>query len=154
MDNHSNPDNNIMPMNEQQQQSTNETSAMQQKKQLQDTILLQEQIKSTSTAIQHEEPVPLSSPSSPSKISLSNSALVASSHPTGITKPKKTTINRCLKCRTKVGLMGFKCKCEHTFCGSCRYPEEHNCSFDYKAAGKAQLQKSLPKVAAAKVASI
>lgn len=42
--------------------------------------------------------------------------------------PKK---NRCYKCNKKVGLTPILCKCEHIFCSKCRYPEEHDCKFNY-----------------------
>ncbi|KZV34033.1 hypothetical protein F511_02806 [Dorcoceras hygrometricum] len=50
--------------------------------------------------------------------------------------------NRCGCCNKKVGLLGFACRCGHTFCGSHRYPESHACNFDYKAAGRVALEKN------------
>ncbi|KAL8141701.1 hypothetical protein V2J09_014733 [Rumex salicifolius] len=59
--------------------------------------------------------------------------------------------NRCGCCNKKVGVMGFKCRCGSTFCGSHRYPEEHKCSFDFKGAGRDAIAKANPLVKADKV---
>ncbi|KAJ1490038.1 hypothetical protein T484DRAFT_1778409 [Baffinella frigidus] len=68
------------------------------------------------------------------------------------TKPVEKT--RCLTCNKKVGLLGFKCRCEGLFCGVHRYSDKHECSFDYKSAGRAELEKANPNVTAAKVEKI
>lgn len=62
--------------------------------------------------------------------------------------------NRCLTCRKRVGLTGFKCRCEMVFCGTHRYPEQHGCSFDFKAMGKEQIAKANPLVKAEKLEKI
>ncbi|XWS61887.1 hypothetical protein CRYUN_Cryun07bG0163100 [Craigia yunnanensis] len=59
--------------------------------------------------------------------------------------------NRCFICRKKVGLTGFKCRCGSTFCGEHRYPEKHECSFDFKGAGRDAIAKANPVVKADKV---
>ncbi|XP_071692937.1 zinc finger A20 and AN1 domain-containing stress-associated protein 1 [Rutidosis leptorrhynchoides] len=59
--------------------------------------------------------------------------------------------NRCLSCNKKVGVMGFKCKCGETFCGSHRYPEKHDCEFDFKKTGRDAIAKANPVVKADKV---
>ncbi|KAK7264430.1 hypothetical protein RJT34_32039 [Clitoria ternatea] len=59
--------------------------------------------------------------------------------------------NRCKSCNKKVGLTGFVCKCGVTFCGTHRYPEKHQCSYDYKAAGRDAISKDNPIVKADKV---
>ncbi|KAL8150476.1 hypothetical protein V2J09_020284 [Rumex salicifolius] len=48
--------------------------------------------------------------------------------------------NRCGSCNKKVGVIGFKC----------RYPEEHDCSIDYKVAGRDAIAKANPVVKADK----
>ncbi|KAA3460200.1 zinc finger A20 and AN1 domain-containing stress-associated protein 1-like [Gossypium australe] len=58
--------------------------------------------------------------------------------------------NRCFICRKKVGLTGFKCKCGSTFCGEHRYPEKHECSFDFKGTGRDAIAKANPVVKADK----
>ncbi|OAY56621.1 zinc finger A20 and AN1 domain-containing stress-associated protein 1 [Manihot esculenta] len=62
--------------------------------------------------------------------------------------------NRCFSCNKKVGLTAFKCKCGSTFCGSHRYPENHDCSFDFKGAGRNAIAKANPVVKADKVERI
>ncbi|KAH0648756.1 hypothetical protein KY285_034004 [Solanum tuberosum] len=59
--------------------------------------------------------------------------------------------NRCLSCRKKVGVVGFKCRCGSTFCGTHRYPEKHDCTFDFKAKGKEEICKANPVVKADKI---
>lgn len=59
--------------------------------------------------------------------------------------------SRCGACRKRVGLTGFACRCGATFCGSHRYPAQHGCSFDFKAAGRAAIASANPVVKAAKL---
>lgn len=53
---------------------------------------------------------------------------------------------RCLCCKKKIRLLGFPCRCGGMFCSMHRYPEEHSCSFDYKAVGRIALAKENPLV--------
>lgn len=62
--------------------------------------------------------------------------------------------NRCFTCKKKVGLTGFKCRCENLFCGLHRYSDQHECSFDYKSDGRAKLEKENPQVVGAKIRKI
>nr|XP_010912823.1 zinc finger AN1 domain-containing stress-associated protein 15 [Elaeis guineensis]XP_010912824.1 zinc finger AN1 domain-containing stress-associated protein 15 [Elaeis guineensis]XP_010912825.1 zinc finger AN1 domain-containing stress-associated protein 15 [Elaeis guineensis] len=62
--------------------------------------------------------------------------------------------NRCSTCRKRVGLTGFRCRCGDLFCGRHRYSDTHNCSFDYKAAGREEIAKANPVVRAAKIIKI
>ncbi|KAF8020341.1 hypothetical protein BT93_G0905 [Corymbia citriodora subsp. variegata] len=62
--------------------------------------------------------------------------------------------NRCSTCRRRVGLTGFKCRCGMTFCGSHRYPEQHDCGFDYKSLGREQISHANPLVKAEKLDKI
>ncbi|KAG0483525.1 hypothetical protein HPP92_011609 [Vanilla planifolia] len=61
---------------------------------------------------------------------------------------------RCTECRKRVGLTGFRCRCELTFCGAHRYPEQHRCSFDFKAAGREAIARANPVVKASKLDKI
>ena len=73
--------------------------------------------------------------------------------PTIAKKPKKQK-NRCVICRKKVGILGFSCKCSNEkshFCSTHRYPDAHDCTYDFKAEYQNQLRESLPKVVADKV---
>merc|ERR550519_3058712 len=66
-------------------------------------------------------------------------------------KPKK---RKCLKCKKKIGLTGFECRCGGLFCSIHRYANKHVCAFDYKAMGAEEISKSNPVVVAEKVAKI
>ena len=55
------------------------------------------------------------------------------------------------ECKKKIGLTDFACKCSMFFCSEHRYTEAHACSFDFKAAGKQQLEKQLVKTVGVKV---
>jgi len=61
---------------------------------------------------------------------------------------------RCFSCQKKVGLLGFKCRCDYVFCAMHRYSDKHECSFDYKSMNKAALQKANPVVQAKKLDKI
>ncbi|GAB4855043.1 hypothetical protein Ancab_023628 [Ancistrocladus abbreviatus] len=53
--------------------------------------------------------------------------------------------SHCGACRRRVGLLGFKCKCGTVFCGSHRYPEQHECSFDFKSMEREAIAKANPE---------
>jgi len=59
-------------------------------------------------------------------------------------KPVKK--GHCQVCRKKLGLLAFTCRCEGEFCAAHRPPEEHSCTFDFKAEGKAKLTQANPVV--------
>jgi len=63
--------------------------------------------------------------------------------------------DRCSCCNKRVGLVkGFKCRCGNLYCSTHRYPEEHRCTFDFKAAGRELLSKANPIVKADKLERI
>jgi hypothetical protein len=62
--------------------------------------------------------------------------------------------NRCSVCRKRVGLTGFKCRCDVTFCGVHRYPEKHGCTFDFKKIGREEIARANPLVIAEKLQKI
>jgi predicted nucleic acid binding AN1-type Zn finger protein len=66
-------------------------------------------------------------------------------------KQQVSAANRCATCRKKVGLLGFRCRCEGTFCSVHRYSDKHECGFDYKTAGREQIAKRNPVVVADKI---
>ncbi|XP_077226196.1 zinc finger A20 and AN1 domain-containing stress-associated protein 6-like [Tasmannia lanceolata] len=66
----------------------------------------------------------------------------------------KPPTNRCMTCQKRVGLTGFKCRCGGTFCSVHRYSEKHECSFDYRSAGRDAIAKANPVVKAEKVEKI
>ena len=66
-------------------------------------------------------------------------------------KRKQTNTSRCWSCNKKIGLLGFKCRCEYFFCAEHRYSDKHECEFDYKALGKQQLTAANPIISPAKM---
>ena len=48
-------------------------------------------------------------------------------------KPVQKSKVHCYLCNSKIGFMGFTCKCSLIFCGTHRLAEDHDCSFDYKS---------------------
>ena len=66
-------------------------------------------------------------------------------------RPFQKNTNRCFTCNKRVGLTGFKCRCDYVFCGTHRLPEEHHCDFDYKTTGREQLSKNNPLVVPSKL---
>lgn len=60
-------------------------------------------------------------------------------------KPKSVAL-RCNVCNRKVGLTAFPCRCGLTFCAVHSFSTSHACSFDYKALGKAEIEKANPLV--------
>ncbi|CAN4110398.1 unnamed protein product [Withania somnifera] len=68
--------------------------------------------------------------------------------------PFKREVNRCSGCRRKVGLTGFRCRCGELFCGEHRYSDRHDCSYDYKTAGREAIARENPVVKAAKIVKV
>ncbi|KAE8679821.1 Zinc finger A20 and AN1 domain-containing stress-associated protein 5 [Hibiscus syriacus] len=64
---------------------------------------------------------------------------------------EKKSVNRCSGCRKRVGLTGFRCRCGELFCSDHRYSDRHDCSYDYKAAGREAIARDNPVVKAAKI---
>mmetsp|Transcript_52048 Transcript_52048/g.59451 ORF Transcript_52048/g.59451 Transcript_52048/m.59451 type:complete len:144 (+) Transcript_52048:429-860(+) len=71
-----------------------------------------------------------------------------------IERPKQTNTGRCWTCNKKIGLTGFKCKCEYYFCNSHRFSEDHECPFDFKQSQKEKLAKENPLIVSEKVEKI
>ena len=69
-------------------------------------------------------------------------------------RPPQKHKNRCFSCKKKIGLTGFKCRCGYIFCSEHRYSDKHECTFDYKLAGRAGIAKANPKVVASKINKI
>lgn len=69
-------------------------------------------------------------------------------------KAKPLQQNRCMTCKKRVGLTGFKCKCGMMLCGTHRYPEQHGCEFDFKGLGREQIAKANPVVKGEKLEKI
>ncbi|KAK3573834.1 hypothetical protein QTP86_032903 [Hemibagrus guttatus] len=68
---------------------------------------------------------------------------------------KKKTSKHCFLCGKKTGLAtSYECRCGNNFCSTHRYAETHNCTYDYKSAGRRFLQKSNPIISAPKLPKI
>jgi len=68
---------------------------------------------------------------------------------------EQTKKNRCWTCQKKIPLAGrFDCKCGYVYCSAHRFPDTHECNFDYKAAHQKKLDAMNPVVAPSKVEKI
>jgi len=63
----------------------------------------------------------------------------------------QTDPGKCWRCKKKVGLLGFPCKCGYIFCAKHRYNDRHSCTFDYREQQKISLEQKLEKVVERKV---
>lgn len=71
-----------------------------------------------------------------------------------VNRLKRREVNRCSGCRRKVGLMGFRCRCGEMFCSDHRYSDRHDCSYDYRAAGREAIARENPVVRASKILKV
>lgn len=69
-------------------------------------------------------------------------------------RPVQKKRDRCWTCRKKLGLVGIECRCGYVFCSIHRYPEEHNCDFDYRSHHQQILEENNPSVVADKIKKI
>ncbi|GFP93113.1 zinc finger a20 and an1 domain-containing stress-associated protein 5 [Phtheirospermum japonicum] len=124
-----------------------------------DLVLKQEQASFAASSIQNvavaekakavvSEAVVIASPQTTS------SASPASEKPEEVKQGPKREVNRCSGCRRKVGLAGFRCRCGELFCADHRYSDRHDCSYDYKSAGREAIARENPVVKAAKIVKI
>ncbi|KAI7805984.1 AN1-type zinc finger protein 4 [Triplophysa rosa] len=68
---------------------------------------------------------------------------------------KKKSSKHCFLCGKKTGLAtSYECRCGNIFCSVHRYAETHDCTYDYKSAGRRFLQESNPIVSAPKLPKI
>ncbi|XP_072533985.1 AN1-type zinc finger protein 4 [Salminus brasiliensis] len=68
---------------------------------------------------------------------------------------KKKTSKHCFLCGKKTGLAtSYECRCGNNFCSTHRYAETHDCTYDYKSAGRRFLQESNPIISAPKLPKI
>lgn len=81
-----------------------------------------------------------------SSLSLTSDSLAAGKavETTAWTPPSAPVKNRCDMCNKKVGLLGFPCRCGGTFCGVHRYPEKHECGYDFKIVRRHAIAAAKP----------
>ncbi|KAK4482408.1 hypothetical protein RD792_009563 [Penstemon davidsonii] len=73
---------------------------------------------------------------------------------TSLKRPREVTRCSGSGCRKRIGLMGFRCRCGDMFCSEHRYSDRHDCSYDYKAAGREAIERENPVVRAAKLLKV
>ncbi|KAH7821615.1 putative zinc finger, AN1-type domain 6 [Monocercomonoides exilis] len=61
---------------------------------------------------------------------------------------------KCAFCKKKLGFMSFDCSCGLHFCSAHRFPESHNCTYDWKQSIDPSLIKLNPKLEAEKISKI
>ena len=61
---------------------------------------------------------------------------------------------RCVCCNKKLSLITFICKCDNIYCLKCKFPETHNCNFNYKKESLEILSNKLKKVINKKIIKI
>ncbi|XP_051507265.1 AN1-type zinc finger protein 4-like isoform X2 [Myxocyprinus asiaticus] len=72
--------------------------------------------------------------------------------PTGT---KKKSSKHCFQCGKKTGLAtSYECRCGNIFCSMHRYAETHDCTYDYKSAGRRFLQETNPIISVPKLPKI
>jgi len=59
----------------------------------------------------------------------------------------------CAFCKKKI-LMTFMCKCNSVYCIQHRYPEVHNCTFDYLKHNQDHLRNNMQVVNGVKITKI
>lgn len=71
-------------------------------------------------------------------------------------KVKKRKKNRCPfeGCRKRLTLTDITCKCKQKFCMKHRYPEDHECNYDYKSEARKKLKRENFVVSGTKVEKI
>jgi len=74
--------------------------------------------------------------------------------PLGTSPAGSSSAPRCFTCNKRLGLTGFKCRCEHHFCPLHRHANAHNCTFDYKSFGRDKIAKNNPTVVGSKLDKI
>lgn len=90
-------------------------------------------------------------PASPTLVAPASPVPPAVAEVTSEVKSLQPDTTKCFNCKRKVGLLGFRCRCDFVFCSKHRYAEEHNCSFNYKNAQKEKLSEENQKVVGAKL---
>ncbi|KAL2486007.1 Zinc finger A20 and AN1 domain-containing stress-associated protein 5 [Abeliophyllum distichum] len=72
----------------------------------------------------------------------------------GLKRSREVTRCSGSGCRKKIRLIGFRCRCGEVFCSEHRYSDRHDCSYDYKSAGREAIARENPVVRAAKILKV
>ena len=62
--------------------------------------------------------------------------------------------SHCWECNKRIGLLGFKCRCNYIFCSKHRHSDTHSCSFNHKEYHKQILEKRNPIIVYNKINKI
>lgn len=75
-----------------------------------------------------------------------------------VVKKSKSNKKKCVSCGKKLKLIELsglgKCRCEKIFCTQHRYPESHDCTFDYKKHAEKELREKNQRIVADKITRI
>ncbi|ALH23333.1 AN1-like Zinc finger containing protein [Chrysochromulina ericina virus CeV-01B] len=63
-------------------------------------------------------------------------------------------MSRCPICNKKIKLTDIQCKCGIIFCSLHRYPDMHDCSFNFKVNERNFIEKNNPKIIPNKITKI
>ena len=96
-------------------------------------------------------PAPAPAPDAATPAAAAAAAAPVEETPPPPERPVQKNPSRCFSCNKRVGLTGFKCRCEYVFCSTHRYSDKHHCEYDYKAANRDLLTKANPTIVADKV---
>jgi len=81
--------------------------------------------------------------------------IISSSNSNAATPFNKSDVpSRCTQCSKKLNLTSIKCRCNLYFCSIHRYPESHNCTFDYRTHFSIKLQEQLVKPDSSKIVKL
>lgn len=86
-----------------------------------------------------------------SALDSSTASAASSAQDDDATPPPKKAKKRCGVCKKRLGLTGFECRCGFFYCGIHRYSDKHDCPFDYKKTGRAELSAANPLCAGEKI---
>ncbi|KAL2467504.1 zinc finger A20 and AN1 domain-containing stress-associated protein 5-like [Forsythia ovata] len=72
----------------------------------------------------------------------------------GLNRSREVTRCSGSRCRKKIRLIGFRCRCGEVFCSEHRYSNRHDCSYDYKSTGWKAIARENLVVRAAKILKV
>lgn len=69
-------------------------------------------------------------------------------------RSKRNNKQYCILCNKRLPIFAIKCKCNKLFCSIHRYPNEHDCKYNYKEEYKKELIKKNKLIISNKVNKI
>lgn len=57
-------------------------------------------------------------------------------------------------CKQSLSFVGFECRCGGLYCAIHRYSDKHECTFDYREHGAAEIRRNNPVVVGEKIQKI